>query len=189
MSRSRSVSPWRVHLPTVDATVFRLALRPVGDGPWGFSRAVAELRRLGAEPVGRFRALGRGRGLPLVASQDLLWAGLSLDLEVVGDASGRPVEAALRLPPWDELVASPTLDEAFVWDLVDVVAAALDVEWGAVGDGAAIDPLGRPTEVQTWAAVLERHVGLLVPPRVEIPVSAAAIVERLWRSDLLVVLR
>ena len=129
---------WSVHLPTVDRTCVRLALRPRSAGdPWPFTLALSALSRLGASaPEGeRFRSLGAGRGVPLLASQELTWQGCALHLEAATHRDGSG-EVVLELPPWDELTASAA-SEAELWELVDAVATAVDAVHGTVGDGEA----------------------------------------------------
>ena len=61
---------WSVHLGTTGSTCVRFACDVVRDSdPWPLSRAVADLAAGGASLAERPRALGSGRGIPLVHSQ------------------------------------------------------------------------------------------------------------------------
>jgi hypothetical protein len=155
---STAVLAWSVHLPTADQTCVRVALRPCGEGdPWPFTLAVTALAGAGARPDERFRALGTGRGIPLIASQQLTWRGCPLYLETVAAMD----EASLVMPSWDEMAGSEATEDAF-WDLVDTFAAAVGAVHGAVGDG---EPLGQaPDHPAALAEALARHPALLVAP-------------------------
>jgi hypothetical protein len=143
---SLALPAWSIHLPTADATCVRLRLRPRDPrDPWPFTLAVTELGRLGAVAVDRFRALGGGRGEPVLASQAMEWRACPLHLET--HTGG---EATLELPSWDELAATE-LSEVDVWELVDTFAAAVDAERGSIGDGESL------------GAGVADHIALLVP--------------------------
>lgn len=145
--------PWAIHLPTADATCVRLRLRPRDEGaPWPFTLALTDLGRLGAVAAERFRSLGRGRGEPALASQELLWRGCPVHLET---AAG---EASLALPAWDEMAETEATEDGF-WELVDTFAAAVGAGHGAIGDGEALDPPGA-----AWEGTIGRHLALLLPP-------------------------
>jgi len=172
--------PWSIHLPTADATCVRLRLRPRDEGaPWPFTLALTELGRLGAVAAERFRSLGRGRGEPLLASQELLWRGCPVHLET---AAG---EASLALPAWDRMAETEANEDGF-WELVDTFAAAVGARHGAIGDGEALAPPGA-----AWQGAIERHLALLLPPAVagdlgtwrvdryrELPLSGLAVLLR-----------
>ncbi len=182
-----AVPAWSVHLPTVDATVVRLALRPRGDrDPWPFTQALTEIARLGATGRERFRSLGAGRGQPLLASQELEWRGCELHVETAG------AEATLELPPWDELTQSQATEED-LWDLVDTLAAATGASHGAIGDGEALR-LEPPTTQRALASAVARHPALLLPPGTAaavagLPLATVALYRELPRSGLEVLLR
>jgi len=152
---------WAVHLGTADQTWVRLILETGPNDPWPLPRALTELGGIGVRRQGPPRTLGRGHGMPLLSSQELRWSGCELYIEVAGDGRGG-VEAGLSLPSWDELVDAVAAEDA-VWELVDAAAAALDAGWGAIGDGAALASLRRPATPAEWLAVLDRHLGVLVP--------------------------
>jgi hypothetical protein len=156
------VLAWSVHLPTADQTCVRLALPPRGErDPWPFTLAVTALARAGARGDERFRALGAGRGDPLIASQQLTWRGCPLHLEtVVLGSSGGAAEVALALPSWDEMTATAEATEDAFWDLVDAVAAAVSAVHGAIGDGEPLGPA--PNGPAALARALALHPALLV---------------------------
>jgi len=150
-----AVSTWSVHLPTADETCVRLRLRPRDErDPWPFSLALTELARLGAVGEERFRAVGSGRGEPLIASQELRWRSCALHVETLATRDGTR-EAALALPSWDELCERSEATEEDFWELVDAFAAAVDAEHGAIVDGEALASAGPPA--------IEDHVAVLLP--------------------------
>lgn len=174
---------WSVHLPTADATCVRLRLRPRGPtDPWPFSLALTRLAALGAVGEERFRSLGAGRGEPLLASQELRWHGCPLHLETTLERDGRR-EVSLSLPAWDELATGDAVEDD-LWELVDALAAAVDAERGALGDGEALDD-GLPQRA------LARHLALLVPEgdAQAWPLGGAARYRDLPLSGLAVLLR
>ena len=115
---------WRVHLPTADQTCVRLALPRLGErAPWPLARVLAELASLGATPTERTRALGSGRGTPVIASSELRWHGCPLAVESFHDVSGGAGELAISAPSWDELTALLPGEDAY-WELIDTTADA-----------------------------------------------------------------
>jgi hypothetical protein len=188
VSQIEAPGAWRVHIPTVGETCVRLRCEgEAGTGPWPLSRALAELGRLGLRPTERFRSLGRGKGQPLLHSQEASWRGLGVHLESTLTEGGRTVEAALALPGMDEVVQSA--DEPSWWELADTFAAAVGGRHGALTDGEPVEMEAAGGEAE-WRRRLGRHLGLLVPER-----AAAAIAPwgdlytRLPMSGLTVVLR
>jgi hypothetical protein len=155
------MTAWAVHLPTAGETCLRFQLRPRGDrDPWAFSLALTELQSLGAQQDGRFRAVGSGRGEPIIASQDLRWRGHPLHVEIIRTQEGH--EATLTLPSWDELALAPHLTEDDVWQLVDAFAAAVDADRGEI----------------TSIAILLRHADPQAPPYRHLPRSGLTVVLR-----------
>jgi hypothetical protein len=151
-----SVSAWSVHLPTAGETCIRLRLRPRHErDPWAFSLAITELARQGAAAEERFRALGSGRGEPLLASQELRWRSCPVHVETLLARDGTR-EAALALPSWDELCDCAAATEDDFWALVDGFAAAVDAEHGAIVDGEPLEAPPRPLGI-------DRHLAVLVP--------------------------
>jgi hypothetical protein len=179
---------WRVHIPTVDESCVRVRCRrPAGAGPWPLSTALAEMGRLGLRPTDRFRSLGRGRGQPLIHSQEADWRGLAVHLESLVTSGGDVVEAALALPGMDEVVCRVGEDEW--WELVDVFATAVDAAHGALVDGEPLDlePAGSAPD---WHRRIGDHLALLLPPEADAePGPAACAYTTLPASGLLVVLR
>jgi hypothetical protein len=177
---------WRVHLPTALETRVRAVSRPDPGAPWPSSRALAALLHAGAVRSGPPRSVGAGRGLPLVASQPLSWAGVEVELECL--VLGRDaVECNLVAPPWDELARADAPEEAW-WELVDAVLAAVDAGHGALVDGEAVD-LDEPSPA-TLRARLRRHLGLLVAADLASGAGADACAYRwLPASGLVVLLR
>jgi hypothetical protein len=177
---------WRVHLPTALETRVRAVSRVDPRAPWPSSRAVAALLDAGAARSGAPRSVGAGRGLPLIASQPLRWAGVEVEVECLA-LGGGAVECNLVAPPWDELVAADASEEAW-WELVDGVLAAVDARHGAVVDGEPVD-LAEPSSA-TLRARLRRHLGLLVADDLAPAAGAGACVyRRLPRSGLALLLR
>ncbi|MFN2569806.1 MAG: hypothetical protein ABR564_09440 [Candidatus Dormibacteria bacterium] len=178
-------------MPTALETCIRVAAAPAGDaGPWPLSRALAQLAPLGVRAEERFRALGSGRGRPLIHSQEARWHGLPVELEAISCREpGTLDEVALALPSHTEMLAADDVDESAFWELVDTFAAAVDARHGAIVDGEAI-LLEPPAGQVGWQRRFSRHFGLLVPAEVaRCWPPAAAPYRRLPRSDLLVVLR
>jgi hypothetical protein len=177
---------WRVHLPTALETRVRAVGIADPGAPWPSARALDVLLATGAARCGPPRAVGAGRGLPLIASQALRWAGVELEVECVAHPAGL-VESALTAPTWDEL-AGAAATEAEWWELVDGFLAAVDAHHGAVTDGEALDP-SEPS-LRTLPARLGRHLGLLVgEPLATAAGSWAAAYRRLPRSGLVLLLR
>ncbi|MBV9525448.1 MAG: hypothetical protein JOZ46_06500 [Candidatus Dormibacteraeota bacterium] len=179
---------WSVHVPLVGATSVRFAIpRADEDDPWPLSRALTELQRMGAEREGSPRALGAGRGVPLVHSQELRWHGVTLVLEALHVQGGAFDEVILGLPAWDELEqALPSEEE--LWTLVDTVAAACEARHGALGDGEAF-LLDTPEDEAAWQRRLARHTGLLVTEPPSTFAATACPYRTLPRSGLTVLLR
>lgn len=179
---------WAIHLPTAAATCVRLRLRPRDEhDPWPFVLALTELRQLGATGAERFRSLGRGRGEPVLASQDMVWRGCPLHLLTLAAADGVR-EASLELPSWDELVGGEATEADF-WELVDVVAAAVGARHGAIGDG---EPLDAPAVARPgWEDAVARHLAVLLPgaDAAEVGAWRAARYRDLPLSGLVVLLR
>jgi hypothetical protein len=177
---------WHVHLPTALETRIRAVGRADPGAPWPSARALDVLLAAGAARCGPPRAVGAGRGLPLIASQALRWAGVELEVECVAHPAGL-VESALAAPTWDEL-AGGAATEAEWWELVDGFLAAVDAHHGAVTDGEALDP-SEPLP-RTLPARLGCHLGLLVgEPLAAAAGSRAAAYRRLPRSGLVLLLR
>ena len=108
-TQSATLPAWSVHLGTTGSTCVRFACDVVRDSdPWPLSRAVADLAAGGASLAERPRALGSGRGIPLVHSQRMLWRGTTLELEAHHLRDGGNDEVSVTLAAWDELTtASP----------------------------------------------------------------------------------
>jgi hypothetical protein len=179
---------WRVHIPTVEESCVRVRCRrPAGTGPWPLSSALTELGRLGVRPTERFRSLGRGRGRPLIHSQEAEWEGLTVHLESLVTVGGSMVEAALALPAMDEVVRR--VDEDRWWELVDAFVLAVDALHGALVDGEPVDLEAADTPL-AWRRRVGDHLGLLVPPGAEVDWEPLACVyTTLPASGLSVVLR
>lgn len=176
---------WSVHLGTAGCTCIRFTCERAGDGdPWLLSRVVSELVATGSSMAERPRALGRGHGMPLVHSQAMNWCGTRLELEAHHLRDAGDDEVSVTLPAWDELVAVLP-DEDSVWELIDLVAAAIAPRFGIVGDGASIGS----TKCETAAdmrALLRRHVGVLAHAYSSaMPVADASVYRELPRSGLL----
>ena len=178
---------WSVSLAGVVETAVRLACPPPARrSPWASARALGALSALGASAGGSPRAVGAGRGHPVLSSRLLELDGATVEVEAVVVGEGTPVEVTLRWPAFDEL--EPLVDEARWWEVVDAVAAAVDARHGALVDGEAID-LADP-EAADLAARLRRHAGLLVPERLAPAAGALACHHRtLERSGMAVLLR
>jgi len=99
--------------------------------------------------------------VPLLTSQWLSWSGCELYVEAVHPRDGGPAEAALALPPWDELVGH-VVAEDLVWELIDTFAAAVGGTCGAIVDGEALSP-EPPCRPADWRAWMRRHLAVLVP--------------------------
>jgi len=154
--------PWSVHLGTADCTCVRFTGEPASlDDPWPLSRVVTELVLTGASMGQRPRALGSGRGIPLVHSQILAWRGTTLELEAHTLRDGGSDEVSITLPAWDELAAGITVEDD-VWEVIDIVAAAIVPSFGIIGDGEAIGATRCETG-KDLRALLPRHIGVLVP--------------------------
>lgn len=176
---------WSVHLCTALETRVHLALPPRrAADPWPLPRALTELARMGAVRTEAPRTLGRGRGMPLLAAQQLSWCGVGVHVEMRGAQTG--VEVVVELPAWDELVTAVS-DEAEVWELVDVAAAAVDAVCGVIADGEA--PLHAHPHGDAWRAALRRHVGVLVAEGSLDAGAAACSYRVLPRSGLEVLIR
>jgi hypothetical protein len=180
---------WRVHLPTADQTCVRLALPHPGErDPWPLARVLAELASLGARPIERTRALGAGRGVPVLASTELCWHGCPLAVESFHDVRGGAGELAVSAPSWDELATRLPGEDAF-WELIDTAAAAAGARYGAVLDGEALEA-DEPAGVEAWEAMLRRHLGVLARPgSFEVRPALAARYRELPLSGLSVLLR
>jgi hypothetical protein len=177
---------WRVHLPTALETRVRSWARADPAGPWPSARAVSALLAEGATRAGRPRAVGAGRGLPLVAAQPLRWAGLELEVECRAAGDGL-VECDLAAPPWDGIAAADATEDGW-WELVDAFLAAVDARHGAIVDGEAVDPVEPSAE--SLRARLRRHLALLVPEHLATAAGAdAAVYRTLPRSGRAVLLR
>jgi hypothetical protein len=156
---------WHVHIPTVDESCIRVRCRRAsGRGPWPLSSALTELGRLDVRPNERFRSLGRGRGQPLIHSQEATWRGLDVHLESLVTSGGEVVEAALALPGMDEVVSRVSEDEW--WELVDAFAVAVDAAHGALVDGEPVE-LEAADSPQGWRRRVGDHLALLVPGSVD----------------------
>ena len=153
--------PWRVHMPTVDATCVRFACARAGDeDPWPLARVLHYMQELGVTRADRPHAVGRGRGVPLIHRQALSWMGCTLLLESHHHATFAADELSMLLPPWDELETSAACEDD-LWTLVDTVAAGSGALHGAVGDGEPLE-LTRPDTAQAVSDSLRRHMALLV---------------------------
>jgi len=154
---------WRVHLPTADQTCVRLALPRLGErDPWPLARVLAELASLGGRPTERTRALGSGRGTPVIASSELRWHGCPLAVESFHDVGGGAGELAISAPSWDELTALLPGEDAY-WELIDTAAMAAGARYGAVVDGEPLET-EEPAGVAAWEEMVRRHLGVLARP-------------------------
>jgi hypothetical protein len=177
---------WRVHLPTALETRVRAVGRADPGAPWPSARALDAMLAAGAARSGPPRAVGAGRGLPLIASQSLRWSGVELEVECLAHPDGL-VESALAAPPWDELAGAAATEAAW-WGLVDGFLAAVDARHGAVTDGEALDP-SEPSP-RMLPARLGRHLGLLVAERLAATAGTRACAyASLPRSGLVLLLR
>ena len=168
---------WRVHIATAGVTCVRLAAGILhASDPWPLTRAVADVVSAGATRTDRPHAVGSGRGVPIIHRQAMQWKGCDCHLEA-HLVDGR-AEVSLELPAWDELTERVD-DEDDVWDLIDIVAAAISARWGALGDG---EPLGDTPD-------LRRHAGILVPERDTDTFRVSPAYTMLQRSGLAVLLR
>ncbi|MGA8636360.1 MAG: hypothetical protein WB805_16125 [Candidatus Dormiibacterota bacterium] len=179
---------WSVHLGTTGSTCVRFACDVVRDGdPWPLSRVVADLSAGGASLAERPRALGSGRGIPLVHSQRMVWRGTTLELEAHHLRDGGHDEVSVTLPAWDELTTAVS-EEDEVWEMIDVVAAAIMPRFGIIGDGEAIEVSGADTG--DWRRMLRRHTGLLTHTYMTPPPSILASLYRtLPRSCMIAFVR
>jgi hypothetical protein len=176
----------QVALPTAGQTVVSLRLRSVDEaGPWPLTRVLSTLSAFDVERVGVARALGDRRGVPLVHSQELIWRGHPLFLEVRHGRDGAD-ELILELPPWDEVADG--VEDADIWALVDSVAAASDAAFGSIGDGEPPET-AMPDDAAMLAVQLRRHLALLLPQWVadDIAASGATAARELAASGLVVV--
>lgn len=180
---------WSVHLGTAGCTCIRFRCERTRDGdPWLLSRVVSELVATGSAMAERPRALGRGRGMPLVHSQTMTWCGTSLELEAHHLRDAGDDEVSVTVPAWDELI-DVVPDEDSVWDMLDLVASAISPRFGIVGDGEAIGS----TRCETAAdlrALLRRHIGVLThaySPR--LAPTEASVYRELPRSGLVAMIR
>lgn len=169
---ARLPASWRVHVATADTTCVRLVTARVAESdPWPLTAVISAVTSLGATRADRPHAVGRGRGIPLIHRQEMIWLGCELVLEAHHHMSGAD-EVSLALPPWDEL-CEQVGDEESVWTLVDEVAAAASAEYGAIGDGEALQtPM--PAADAEWNTLLSRHCGVLVRGDVATRMSRAA---------------
>ena len=167
------LAAWKVHLPTAVETAIRVDLGPQRpEDPWPISRALAELAAHGMARSEQRRALGSGRGMPILATQGLRWQGCDFELEMLHHVAARRGEAALIGPPWDDLVLTGGNEDDW-WQLVDVFANAVQARHGAVVDGEPID-LDEAVDESEWRRRLRRHVALLVPSEAVPCLGAAA---------------
>ena len=187
MSELTTELRWRVLLPTVTETVFTFAIPRIAGAPWPAMPLVAALHDIGFAARERPRALGRGRGVPLIHEQYLERDGIPLDVTAVG--AGEIDEVRLALPAGDELCAGP-LDEDSLWEIVDAAAAASHAAHGTVGDGEATALPGALGAAE-WRARLLRHLGLLLPRDLaaELPAADVCRYRELPESGLEVLLR
>ena len=152
---------WSVHLGTAGCTCIRFTCDRAGAGdPWPLSRVVTELVRGGASMAERPRALGSGRGIPLVQSQVLSWQGTTLELEAHHLRDGGSDEMSVTLPAWDELAAVVSREDD-VWEMIDLTAAAIAPRFGIIGDGESIGSSLCETAAGI-RALMRRHTGVLV---------------------------
>ncbi|MHB8490436.1 MAG: hypothetical protein ACYDCS_14140 [Candidatus Dormibacteria bacterium] len=179
---------WSVHLGTAACTCFRFVYEPLRDSdPWPLTRVISDLRARGARPVNRPRALGSGRGIPLIHAQEMMWSGCHLELEAHHLRDHGADEISLMLPAWDELLATVEREDD-LWDTVDTVAAASAPRFGIVGDGESIIALhcDSATDVRR---LLHRHVGVMLHDDAEAGSKAASRYRELPRSGMIVLLR
>ncbi len=152
---------WSVRLGTAGCTCVRfICRRSRDDDPWPLTRVINELRAAGASMAERPRALGSGRGIPLIHSQVMAWCGTTLELEAhhLHDDGGD--EISVTLPSWDELMGVvPHEDE--VWEMLDIVTAGIMPRFGIIGDGEPAGALRCETS-DDLRALLRRHTGVLV---------------------------
>jgi hypothetical protein len=180
---------WRVHLGTAEATVVRLVSHPTRGGEgWPLTRLLADVSGLGARRVAAPRAVGSGRGAPLIHSTELRWHACDVFVEARHDSASGRHEVSIELPPWDEL-CSRVEHEAELWDLLDVVAAASDAQHGTIGDGEATE-LELPEDEREWEQRCRRHIGVLAPASVaEMRLRSACVYRALPQSGLCMFLR
>lgn len=180
---------WSVHLETAACTSIRFTCdRARDDDPWPLSRVVTELAAAGASLAERPRALGTGRGIPLVHSQVMTWCGTTLELEAHHLRDEGHDEVSVMLPPWDELVCV-VAHENDMWEMIDVVAAAIVPRFGVVGDGEAIGSTRCETDADV-RDLLRRHIGVIVYAyAARVPAGFASAYRSLSRSGMIVMLR
>ncbi len=180
---------WSVHLGTAGCTCIRFTCDRARDGdPWLLSRVVSELVATGASMAERPRAIGRGRGMPLVHSQALRWCDTSLELEAHHLRDAGDDEVSITLPAWDELVAVLPNEDS-VWDMVDLVATAIAPRFGIVGDGESIGSASCETAAD-MRALLRRHVGVITHAySAALPLAGASVYRELPRSGFIAVIR
>lgn len=185
----RDGSPaWSVHLGTAGCTCIRFTSDRARDGdPWLLSRVVSELVATGASMAERPRALGSGHGMPLIHSQVMSWCGTTIEFEAHHLRDGDD-EVSVTLPEWDELV-DVVPGEDSVWEMLDLVAAAIMPRFGIVGDG---EPIG-PTRCETAAdlrALLRRHIGVIAPAYSSLlSLTDASAYRELPRSGMIAMIR
>jgi hypothetical protein len=155
--------------------------------------ALVALQRLGAVRVERPRAVGAGRGQPVLASHALRWKDVDIDIDTFVDRT-QTAEATLTLPSWDELVSSSWCEDD-VWELFDTFADATSTRAAVISDGEASHPqlLDRSLDAALdvdLELVLRRHVGLLVRAgvTVQVPPLLGVVYRVLPRSNLAVIL-
>ena len=179
---------WTVHLETASCTCIRFTFDRTRDSdPWPLSRVVTELTAAGASLAERPRALGTRRGIPLVHSQVMAWCGTTLELEAHHLRDEGHDEVSVTLPPWDELVHVVAREDD-VWEMVDVVAAAIAPRFGVIGDGEAIGSTRCETDADV-RNLLRRHIGVVVHAyAARVPSAVANAYRSLSRSGMIVVL-
>lgn len=180
---------WSVHLGNAACTCVRFTCERSRDGdPWPLTRVVTELAASGATMAGRPRALGTGRGIPLVHSQAMSWCGATLDLEAYHLRDEGDDEIVVTLPAWDELVKG-VAGEDDVWEMLDAVAAATSPRFGIIGDGEPIGTTRCETEAD-MRELLRRHTGILASThRMHLPTVFAGAYRSLLRSGMTAFLR
>lgn len=157
----RAEPAWTVHIGTAACTCVRYVCEPPRDGdPWPLTRVISDLATLGARPADRPRALGSGRGIPLVHSQQMTWAGCQLELEAHHLRDDGADEISLMLPSWDELAGALEREDD-VWEIVDTVAAACSPRFGIVGAGESIGALHCDSDTDV-RRLMSRHAGIVI---------------------------
>jgi hypothetical protein len=181
--------PWSAHLGTAGCTCIRFTCERARDGdPWLLSRVVSELVATGAAMAERPRAIGRGHGMPLVHSQAMTWCGTTLELESHHLRDGGDDEVSVLLPSWDELAVVVPEEDA-LWEMLDLVAAAIIPRFGIIGDGESIGAT-RCESAADMRALLRRHIGVLAHTySLSGPMIEASVYRALPRSGLTAVIR